>query len=86
MKKFMRSRKFLMGASLAGLATLGVIGSVALDLHAIGQVAVGPDPEKVGNVDEQCAHVTICSRLGREVPAEDARRRGQAALSARVRK
>ena len=37
MKKFMRSRKFLMGASLAGLATLGVIGSVALDLHAIGE-------------------------------------------------
>src|SRR6478735_8528216 len=37
MKKFMRSRKFLMGASLAGLATLGCISSVALDQSLIGQ-------------------------------------------------
>jgi hypothetical protein len=37
MKKFMRSRKFLMGASVAGLATLGVVSSVALDQHLIGE-------------------------------------------------
>ena len=37
MKKFIRSRKFLMGASLVGLATLGAISSVALDQNLIGE-------------------------------------------------
>jgi WD40 repeat protein len=37
MKKFIRSRKFLMGASLVGLATLGTMSSVALDQNLIGE-------------------------------------------------
>jgi WD40 repeat protein len=39
MKKFMRSRKFLMGTSLVGLATLGAISSVALDQNLIGEAS-----------------------------------------------
>src|SRR6185437_6354312 len=37
MKKFMHSRKFLVGASLIGLVTMGSIASVALDQSWIGE-------------------------------------------------
>jgi len=42
-KKFMRSRKFVMGASLVGLATMGCIGSVALDQSWIGEARAQAD-------------------------------------------